>query len=543
MPRFNILSPLVSFFLFITAYAVFVPNSFAISGLHIVGNHFADSQGNIVVLRGASRWSLEFSCGDGHFNLSDFQAMASWGMNAVRIPLNTGYWQGNGCNQASYQNTVDQAVRNAEAAGLYVILVHQHVAGVSGNPPMAVAGDDVFWQQVSSKYGSDPNVGYVVVTEPHNVTWAEWYNGYNGGPGMKQLVDIIRSNAPHSIIIVNGLRWGDDVSFLTGQYAITGANIAYGAHIYGSWPTGLTQSLQSQYVIFADEFGYQNSGQLGNLSRVPSYFETNQTGYFAWAWHLPSGSNGGGMITNWNGTPASNWQGFHDFMLSASGGHLPQAQAVTPQAGSTALSLTLCPHGLATCGDLANPNGQGNFNPRHATRTVTIDVYNSLNTLAFSTQGSFTTANGVFSATVDLGNLATGQYTIFITMPHALVKKIGPIQITQGQVTTVSQTNLIVGDINADNTIDILDYNQLVSCFGNRQCADKQAADLNDDGVVDGVDYNILLREFSAGQGDEPRPASGIITGTIAPTSSSNSSSTTESHASTTDADHDNSSK
>ena len=79
--------------------------------LHVNGNHFADASGNQVVLRGAARWSLEFSCGDGHFNASDFQAMKSWGMNTVRLPLNENYFLYPGLCNNQYQNTIQTAVK------------------------------------------------------------------------------------------------------------------------------------------------------------------------------------------------------------------------------------------------------------------------------------------------------------------------------------------------------------------------------------------------------------------------------------------------
>jgi len=50
--------------------------------------------GQPITLVGAARYSLEFEChGDGHFQLSDFQAMRTWGMNTVRIPLSLAFWR------------------------------------------------------------------------------------------------------------------------------------------------------------------------------------------------------------------------------------------------------------------------------------------------------------------------------------------------------------------------------------------------------------------------------------------------------------------
>ena len=63
------------------------------------------------------------------------------------------------------------------------------------------------------------------------------------------------------------------------------------------------------------------------------------------------------------------------------------------------------------------------------------------------------------------------------------------------------QIALISGDINQDNSMDILDYNILMSCYGSKACSYKTNSDLNDDGVVDGIDYNIWLRNSQTQHG------------------------------------------
>lgn len=63
-----------------------------------------------------------------------------------------------------------------------------------------------------------------------------------------------------------------------------------------------------------------------------------------------------------------------------------------------------------------------------------------------------------------------------------------------------AQTFAQKGDTNGDGVIDIIDYNFVVSCFGNKantsSCPNKSAADINKDGVVDGIDYTIIIKYF-----------------------------------------------
>lgn len=189
-------------------------------------------------------------------------------------------------------------------------------------------------------------------------------------------------------------------------------------------------------------------------------------------------------------------------------GSLSPTPTIPP--GETAIALMLCPHGIANCGDNANPQSTGNMNPLHTQRSITITVSDLNNNPLKSITGNvtFDSASGTFKGTTDLGTLASGLYVIRVTMPQFLIKRIGPsvIQITSGQTNTTPEAFLIAGDINADNKLDILDYNILASCFGSKATSpacnnQAQAADLNDDGKVDGIDYNLFLRELSVQNG------------------------------------------
>ncbi len=52
----------------------------------------------------------------------------------------------------------------------------------------------------------------------------------------------------------------------------------------------------------------------------------------------------------------------------------------------------------------------------------------------------------------------------------------------------------MVGDLNNDGKVDILDYNLFMGCFGKTPTGSCTSSDINQDGVIDGIDYNILLR-------------------------------------------------
>lgn len=178
---------------------------------------------------------------------------------------------------------------------------------------------------------------------------------------------------------------------------------------------------------------------------------------------------------------------------------------INPQA--TTLTITLCPHGLGNCGDNANPNSGGNTHPVHPDRTAHVFVYDLGSNFIKQSDGQVQySASQVFSGTIDLGNLATGQYLMKVNIDGFLRRLIPQtIIITAGQ-NAAPRVSLITGDIYPDNQLDISDYNILISCYGNKantsSCTNKQGADINDDGSVDAVDYNLLLRELSIQLGD-----------------------------------------
>lgn len=74
--------------------------------------------------------------------------------------------------------------------------------------------------------------------------------------------------------------------------------------------------------------------------------------------------------------------------------------------------------------------------------------------------------------------------------------------------TTGTPVTNLVGDVNRDKSLSILDYHILNSCAGfndsdKTTCGNyKKNADLNGDGKIDGVDYNIFLRELKAYEGE-----------------------------------------
>lgn len=187
----------------------------------------------------------------------------------------------------------------------------------------------------------------------------------------------------------------------------------------------------------------------------------------------------------------------------------PQTTA-SPAGGSqsSSMQIFICPHGLLTCGDNANPQSIGTPNPLHTSRSVTVTFYDASNQIIATKQTNVTfnsTAN-TFEGSVDTSNIPSGNYIVTVKMQDYLATQLPGIQtITRGQNIIVPKVSATTGDINDDNKIDILDYNLFISCFGSKVntqlCQAKTSSDLNDDGKPDGADYNLLIREVSVQSG------------------------------------------
>lgn len=312
----------------------------ALPALHVQGNHIVDDQGNIVTLVGAARWALEFAChGDQHYTVADFQAMRAWGMNAVRLTLSSAYWLNLDGFCPDYQQTVEDAVSNAEAAGMYVMLVLQHETPTTADASSEIGYGGLlyqmpdmnaipFWAELGQRYADDPNVIFEVYTEPHDVSWRVWRDGgevYTAGgayqtPGMQRLVTLLNRVAPDHLVVVGGLTYAYDLSGVTAGYGITGSNIVYATHPYdysnkqpGDWERAFGALARTAPVI-ASEFGEFDGGS-HYIKHVLAYFMALHTGYFAWAWTAGTGSTDLLQTGVWDGTPSAYGQYIHDAYL------------------------------------------------------------------------------------------------------------------------------------------------------------------------------------------------------------------------------------
>jgi len=285
----------------------------------VVGNKVLDADGKQHKFMGVDRPSLEWGPSGDRFSLSDFQLMASWGSNTVRIPLNQDYWlQGSRNYSANYNATVRNVVTWAHQAGLDVILdLHWSDKGnlansVPDQQRMADKNSVTFWQQVAALYKNDPGVLYELYNEPHDVSWSVWLNGGDSGDGftvagMQQLYDAVRGAGATNPVIVGGLNWAYDLSGVPSN-RVKGDNIIYNTHPYdyggkqpSNWDSGFGFLTATDPVI-ATEFGDSDCSP-GYYQSFLAYAQAKGVMWTAWAWY-PGGCSFPAIINDWSGTPS-----------------------------------------------------------------------------------------------------------------------------------------------------------------------------------------------------------------------------------------------
>jgi hypothetical protein len=302
-------------------------------GIAVAGTKLVDGSGAPLRVAGVNRSGSEYACAqgwgmfDGPTDDASIAAIASWGVNAVRVPLNEDCWLGiNGVNPAyagtNYQSAIRAFVTRLEAHGLDVILdLHWGAAGKQLALGQEQAPDadhaPAFWSSVASQYKGVSGIAFDLFNEPHDISWSCWLNGCTTSAGwkatgMQQLINAVRNAGAKQPVIVEGLNWGGDLSgWLANKPSDPAGQLAAGWHIYNfsgcnttsCWNTTVAPVAQ-QVPVLATEVGESDcaGGFLGSL--LP-WADSHHIGYMAWAWDVASCGGGPSLISDYSGTPTA----------------------------------------------------------------------------------------------------------------------------------------------------------------------------------------------------------------------------------------------
>ncbi len=230
--------------------------------LQVVDGKLSDEKGNPVMLRGVSNPGVSTSAMLIRQDTYDYLSKEI-GVNVMRLALYTygvgdvGYCTGSQGNRNKLDEYMDNGINYAREADMYVI-IDWHILD-DGDPNRFIDMSKEYFDMVSKKYKDYNNILYEICNEPNgeDVDW-QTIKSY-----AEQIIPIIRSNDPDSLIIVGTPNWSRDVDE-AAKDPLAFDNIMYTLHFYAA---SHKQELRDKFIeantkglpIFVTEYGITSS--------------------------------------------------------------------------------------------------------------------------------------------------------------------------------------------------------------------------------------------------------------------------------------------
>jgi len=333
-------------------------------GLHVVGNRLVDAKGRNVVFHGVNRSGTEYACVqgwgifDGPSDASSVRVMASWHVNAVRIPLNAHCWLAiNGVKPgyagANYRRAISRYVELLHRHGIYAELSLIWTAPGDYQATYQPGGPDAdhapaFWAGLAATFKNDPNVilapwGETVVNPRCflrgglcEATYGPQNEPYRIA-GMQQAVRVMRAAGYRGVIAIPGVDYANNLSeWLENKPHDPLGQLVAEAHIYGKNVCSTTNCLDATLApvarrvpLLLGETGETydaSSCASANISRFMKWADAHRAGYLAWTWN--TWENCSALIRDFkSGTPYSEyaaWVKSHYGLTRAAAPPLPR---------------------------------------------------------------------------------------------------------------------------------------------------------------------------------------------------------------------------
>jgi len=235
--------------------------------LHVEGRYIKDDVGNTVLLRGTTlihflddpSGAMNWGGWDPATVQANLDAMASWGINVVRLHTCAEWWLN---NYQGYRNNMKDLIQWAGERGIYVIYDIYSISHLYSGwgdreflpyPPYTDFHDNIqpwtkqdfvdFWASVANELKTYPNVLFEIWNEPYPTSGDkavrdEFFDV------VQDCIDAIRLDGSSAICIVQWgqLLWTGDPAYMTGNLRwveeqlgrglLTDPNIVYNGHIY-----------------------------------------------------------------------------------------------------------------------------------------------------------------------------------------------------------------------------------------------------------------------------------------------------------------------
>jgi endoglucanase len=320
--------------------------------LRVVGSRLLGPDNKQVILHGVDRSGTEYACvsGLGIFsgptNEASVRAMKSWGVDAVRLPLNEACWNGESYVNPKYAGrnyrlAVDKYVKLLIANGMIVIVdLHwtdgRYTGRSSGcssalavcQKPMPDAAESIpFWTSVASTFRDNKNVIFDLFNEPFpdralrspTAAWQCWLRGgrycsagiHYPVAGMQTLVNTVRATGANNVIMLGGLNDSTDLTgWLRYEPDDPDRDLVVSWHSYKSTSCSAEKCWNAQVLpviaqvpVIVDEIG-EHDCHSDYVRPLMRWLDRHKTGYLAWSWNATSSCDASSkLIKNWSGSP------------------------------------------------------------------------------------------------------------------------------------------------------------------------------------------------------------------------------------------------
>ncbi len=182
---------------------------------------------------------------------ADFEWMAEWGFDFVRLPLSYRAWTPGDDWLKLREETlveIDQAVEHGRKHKIHVNINFHRAPGYCVNPPKepldlwsdekALEACAFHWAHFARRYKGIPNsqVSFDLLNEPAQIPEPDYVRV------VKRLVESIRGQDPERLIIADGLRWGRDPVHGLADLGVAQSTRGYDpmgiSHYKASWVGG-----------------------------------------------------------------------------------------------------------------------------------------------------------------------------------------------------------------------------------------------------------------------------------------------------------------
>lgn len=330
------------------------PKTASLSGLYVHGKNLVDGNGDVVELHGINRSGTEYACVqgwgifDGPSDAASIQAMTTWNVNIVRVPLNEDCWLNiNGIDQqyagANYINAIVNYVNLLHQYGMYAELSlmwgapGSYQATYQPDAPDEDHSPDM-WTSMAATFKGDPNV----ILAPWGETTVGWKcfmkkgcdneatygpsNAYYQTAAMQQAVNVMRAAGYDGVISIpcidyanacgkiDGAKYDGSTWLQSRPHDPQGQSIAE-AHVYGKnlcdtvacFDSSMRPITKKVPLIFGETGETYDGSDCGSsyISTFMKWADRHGVGYEAWTWDTWGGC--GVLISNYDGTPANTW--------------------------------------------------------------------------------------------------------------------------------------------------------------------------------------------------------------------------------------------